>query len=109
MQGDKDLGCCKRRGVDSFRLTSSWVGHRCGRANLERWTVEECRQFMAQGESETSSSALRQCTHSGRPLGSAEFVAALERSLLRPLDPRKGGRPKKPLSDAPQMSVSFVA
>jgi hypothetical protein len=40
-------------------------------------------------------------THTGRPLGTADFVTALERSTLRLLAPQKGGRPKKPALDSP--------
>jgi hypothetical protein len=45
----------------------------------------------------------------GRPLGTADFVAALERSILRLLAPQKGGRPKKPGLDSRQSKLSFVA
>jgi hypothetical protein len=36
---------------------------------------------------------IRRCTHTGRPLGSTEFVQALEGSTKRRLAPQKGGRP----------------
>jgi putative transposase len=61
-----------------------------------RWTAAEWREYLAARESATENSALRHCTHTGRPLGSGEFVAQLEQATLRPLAPRKGGRPKKP-------------
>jgi putative transposase len=54
----------------------------------KRWTVAEWRAHLAAGETSTDVTALRQYTHTGRPLGSAEFVAALEHSTLRPLVPR---------------------
>ena len=75
----------------------------------KRWTAEEWRHFLSEGESETNVSTLRQCTHTGRPLGSAEFVTKLERAMLRPLAPQKGGRPKKVASDSRQMRVDSVA
>jgi putative transposase len=74
-----------------------------------RWTVVEWQRFLAEGASESETSALRQCTHTGRPLGAPEFVADLERTMLRPLAPQKGGRPKKAGADARQIEVSFVA
>jgi hypothetical protein len=74
-----------------------------------RWTVTEWERFLAEGASESEASALRQCTHAGRPLGGAVFVAELERTMLRPLAPQKGGHPKKTAADARQMTVSFVA
>jgi putative transposase len=61
----------------------------------KRWTVAEWRKQLAAGESPAHATALRQYTHTGRPLGSAEFVAGLEASTLRALTPRKAGRPKK--------------
>ena len=74
----------------------------------QRWTAAEWCQFLADAESADDVAALRHCTHTGRPLGSAEFVAALEQSTARALAPRKGGRPKKP-ADRLQPSLSFVA
>src|SRR6266853_6938672 len=58
----------------------------------KRWTRAEWRAHLAAGESATDMTALRQYTHTGRPLGSAEFVASLEHSTLRSLAPRKAGR-----------------
>lgn len=75
----------------------------------ERWTADEWKQFLADGESPSQVSALRRCTYTGRPLGTPEFVAELEKTLLRPLAPQKGGRPRKVQPDTRQMSVSFVA
>jgi len=62
----------------------------------KRWTPSEWRQFLSAGDSHADLTALRQRTHTGRPLGSAEFVAALEKSTFRHLAPSKGGRPRKP-------------
>ena len=75
----------------------------------QRWTVTEWRRFLAEGTSESEATALRQYTHSGRPLGGEEFVAQLEEAMLRPLAPQKGGRPRKPAGNSQQMNVSFVA
>jgi hypothetical protein len=43
-----------------------------------RWNVSEWREYLAAGESEADLATLRQCTHTGRPLGSLEFIEALE-------------------------------
>ncbi len=75
----------------------------------KRWTVIEWQRFLAEGTSESEASALRQCTHTGRPLGKEEFVAQLEKATLRPLTPQKGARPKKPAGHARLRNVSFVA
>jgi hypothetical protein len=65
--------------------------------------------YLADGASAGECAQLRRCTYTGRPLGSPEFVADLERSTLRLLAPRKGGRPKKPSADTDQRSLNFVA
>jgi putative transposase len=75
----------------------------------KRWTAAEWAQFLLAGEASTDLIALRQCTHTGRPLGTADFVAALERSTLRLLAPQKGGRPKNPANDVRQSNLTFVA
>jgi putative transposase len=75
----------------------------------KRWTLAEWGEYLAAGESQTDVSQLRQCTHTGRPLGTSEFVAALEQSTLRRLAPRRGGRPKKPAADPRQHALTFVA
>ena len=55
-----------------------------------RWTVAEWQRFLGDAESAAELSRLRQSTHTGRPLGTADFVAALEELTSRPLAPRKG-------------------
>jgi len=75
----------------------------------QRWTAAEWCRFLADAVCDSQLSALRHCTHTGRPLGSAEFVRALEQSMLRPLVPRKGGRPKKEVSAARQLALISVA
>ena len=75
----------------------------------KRWTVREWGQFLGDAQSVADQSALRQSTHTGRPLGTPEFVAGLEQLTARPLAPRKGGRPKKPSVDSRQPGLTFVA
>jgi hypothetical protein len=48
-------------------------------------------------------------THTGRPLGSQEFVADLEHSTLRTLAARKAGRPKKGMRNSQQEGFTFAA
>jgi putative transposase len=77
----------------------------------ERWTTLEWRAFLAEAESDIEVSALRQSTHTGRPLGTPEFVTALEEFTQRSLTPQKGGRPKK-IAKAPSQTnfnLTFVA
>lgn len=61
----------------------------------KRWTAAEWRQFLAM-DSPAEARAIRESTHTGCALGSADFVARLEKLTLRPLAPQKGGRPRSP-------------
>jgi putative transposase len=74
-----------------------------------RWTPTGWAQFLAEMESTADVRSLRQSTHTGRPLGSGEFVASLEQLTSRPLAPQKGGRPKKPPGDLRQPSFTLIA
>jgi putative transposase len=103
--------------AEEWRWSSARAHHGTGSAEVrlemdrwsKRWTATEWQQFLAEGTTESEVSALRQCTHTRRPLGREEFVEQLEKAMLRRLAPQKGGRPKKPTRDARQMDVSFVA
>lgn len=50
---------------------------------------------------------IRRATHTGRPLGGAEFIAGLELQLGRRLARQKGGRPKKAAEDARQLRLGL--
>lgn len=75
----------------------------------KRWTARQWSGFLADAESAGEGNALRQSTHTGRPLGSPDFVAALEELTARPLAPRKGGRPRKPAANCRPASLTSVA
>lgn len=75
----------------------------------KRWNVREWTSFLAEAESPAELDALRCFTHTGRPLGTAEFVAELETAMLRPLARRKRGRRKEASSDSRQLSLISVA
>ena len=59
----------------------------------KRWSTETWREYLAAGETEREIAAIPQSTHTGRPLGTPEFVRTLEQTTLRRLVPEKGGRP----------------
>ena len=71
------------------------------------WLASAWRQYLAAGEMESKLTEIRRCTHTGRPLGSAEFVQALEGTMKRRLAPQKGGRPSKAGLDARQSELAF--
>jgi putative transposase len=52
--------------------------------------------LLEQADDETQIAQLRRCTLTGRPLGSEEFIAALEQHTGRPLRASPGGRPRRP-------------
>lgn len=74
-----------------------------------RWTAAAWHDYLRARESPADLAQLRRCTFTGRPLGTPDFVAELERSTLRCLAPRQGGRPKNPSRDSRQDSFPFVA
>ncbi len=61
---------------------------------------------MAQAKTITGST-LRQCTHTGRPLGTREFIGSLEHELHRNLAAQKRGRPRKVAAEDNQCTLVF--
>jgi hypothetical protein len=56
----------------------------------QRWSVDDRKRHLAAYESASEISALRRSPYTGRPLGSSDIVAQLERATLRALTPSKG-------------------
>ena len=74
-----------------------------------RWGSEEWRQFLGYSPSDAPDAALlRRSTHSGRPLGSADFIRKIERETGRCLTPGKGGRPRKAPEETAQECLPLV-
>ncbi len=71
-----------------------------------QWNPTTWKQYLSESGAEADAEAIRQCTHTGRPLGTAEFVESLEKAVGRALAPHKGGRPTK-LTDTKQELFSF--
>jgi hypothetical protein len=59
------------------------------------WDSSSWRQYLRKKNAAEEAAAIRECTHTGRPLGTAEFVQAMETITQRCLIPRKRGRRKK--------------
>jgi putative transposase len=100
---------------DEYRWSSA-AAHSVGHDPMElldfdiwwtRFTPVSWREFLENRESETDLDVIRRCTHSGRPLGSAEFMREWESALERPLAPGKGGRPRKKPGNVPSVPVLF--
>ena len=73
----------------------------------EVWSPSDWRQYLGQPEIAAESDAIRQSTHTGRPLGAPDFIERLENQLRRRLTPQKGGRPPKQRPAATQQSLAF--
>jgi putative transposase len=70
------------------------------------WTPASWRSFLDDA-AEPEADQIRQYTHTGRPLGSEDFVKQMERQLCRTLAPQKGGRPRQPPAENAQESFDF--
>jgi putative transposase len=75
----------------------------------KRWSAESWREYLGTGEHEDEIAAIRRCTHTGRPLGSAEFVRGLEQATSPRLAALKGGRPRKASDDFKQRAIEFAS
>ncbi len=73
----------------------------------KHWTFASWRQYLAAAATDEEIAAIRESTHTGRPLGTAEFVTALETSLQRKFARQKGGRIQKPGEDGKQTTLLF--
>ncbi len=73
----------------------------------QSWKPEGWTEYLAAAVEEAETGAIRQSTHSGRPLGTPEFVKTLERNLKRSLLPQRGGRPRKKDADMRQEVIAF--
>jgi putative transposase len=69
----------------------SWLGMELWRGN---WSAAGWREYLEAGESQAVLTAIRHNTHTGRPLGSADFLSAVERQTKRRLALQKRG-PKR--------------
>jgi putative transposase len=71
------------------------------------WSANDWQQFLSTPATELELTAIRQHTHTGRPLGDLEFVRSLERETQRSLVSLHRGRPRKSLPDERQGAWSF--
>jgi putative transposase len=81
-----------------FLWTESWA---------KRWSSASWREYLASGEDQVDLCALRKSTHTGRPLGSREFIHSLEQTASRRLAPQKGGRPPAIVRARQQSDLAF--
>lgn len=72
-----------------------------------QWDSSRWREYLLAGQTDLDIMAIRQSTHTGRPLGSDEFVHELEQKTGRALAARKGGRPAKREQEGTQGQLGF--
>jgi putative transposase len=70
----------------------------------DAWNADSWRMFLEQADAARDLDPLRAHTQTGRPLGAAEFVKGLHRTLV----PRKGGRPRSTHAEAEQGPFGLV-
>jgi putative transposase len=90
---------CGTARADAYLAMESWQA---------RWSVCEWRTFLAAGEAQSELTAIRNCTYTGRPLGTTEFIRSLERETNRSLTVQKRGRPRKTTVDERQSTMVFT-
>ena len=73
----------------------------------KRRSAASWREYLAGGETKSAVEQIRRCTHTGRPLGSAEFVQSLEETTQRRLAAQKGGRPAGSRDNRGQALLEF--
>ena len=84
--------------VERRRTLRGWAP----RQDAARW-----REYLHAAGAGADAEAIRRSTHTGRPLGAADFVADLERALRRPLAAQKGGHPPKKRLEERQQALAF--
>jgi putative transposase len=60
-----------------------------------RWTASSWRDYLAEGETESKLAAIRQCTHTGRPLGTPEFIGGREKTSKAAFSSAEARVPRK--------------
>jgi putative transposase len=69
----------------------TWIAMQTWRS---RWSYATWTDFLHAGQTQSKLAAIRHNTHTGRPLGSADFISAMEKQTKRRLTLQKPG-PKK--------------
>ena len=59
------------------------------------WNAADWPDYPMDDGAGEGAGAIRRGTHTGRPLGTPDFVTSIERALLQRLTPESGGRPRE--------------
>jgi hypothetical protein len=82
----------------------SWLGMRLWRG---RWSAASWREYLEAGESRATLAAIRHNTHTGRPIGSADFMREVEGQTKRRLALQKRGPKREAEPGKSQGTFSF--
>jgi putative transposase len=103
------------RAPEAYRWSSA--GAHCGTAHPDlvldtdlwnqQWNSTTWKRYLSEPGADADAEQIRRCTHTGRPLGTAEFVETLEKTVGRVLAPQKGGRPPKTPGNTNQQLFAF--
>ena len=89
---------CGTRADDESLALDLWSSH---------WTAPAWREYLGAGETESQLAVIPQRTHTGRPLGTAEFVHGLGKATQRRLALQKRGRRENIVTDRSQGEFTF--
>src|SRR5713101_1886517 len=84
-----------RRAASGPESGSRRLGRERGGVAVVECRAEDWRTYLGSSERTEADLRLRINTYTGRPAGSAAFIARAEATLCRCLEPKKGGRPRK--------------
>jgi putative transposase len=73
----------------------------------KQWTHTTWREYLRAGETEARLAVIRQRTHTGRPLGTQEFIQDLEKMTQRRIALQKRGPREKIVTDRSQGELTF--
>jgi putative transposase len=85
-------------------VTDTWIAMQSWR---RRWSPATWTEYLNAGETESKLAAIRHNTHTGRPLGSADFTSALEKQTKRRLALQRRGPKRRTDPNGKQGTFSF--
>ena len=83
---------------DEYLALEPWRSH---------WTSTTWQEYLSAGETEARLAVIRQRTHTGRPLGTEEFIQDLEKATQRRIALQKRGPREKIVTDRRQRELTF--
>jgi hypothetical protein len=89
---------CGAKEQDEYLTPEPWRSH---------WTSTTWQEYLRAGETEARLTVIRQRTHTGRPLGTEEFIQDLEKAAQRRIALQKRGPREKIVTDRRQGELTF--